>query len=308
MPSRNGWRYDRQNNRLEVQVGSEVVAYFPGRGGEFTPLGSSFYVDERDGSDDYNGLSPQTAKETIAAAIGLCTTGQGDYVFALNAWTVPDAPLTISKTDIHLIGIGSGNFDNGNDMTCADNNTSTVLIESAGYDFELAGFNLSSSGTSGVALELGEGYRLHLHHLTFGCNIACTTGISGNSFTHSTISDCLFGTLVAGNSMYTFLNTSIVRNNRFLATAGVCISAPGGSNMLYTIIEDNKFLVDDAANGDAITIPAAGTANMIINNYAANGMLNSGYSCNPYRDLAANTANHWSMNYRGNEVIEPVGV
>jgi len=78
--------------------------------------------------------------------------------------------------------------------------------------------------------------------------------------------------------------------------------------MLNTIIEDNRFLVDDAANGDAINISSAGASgNMIINNYAANGMLNTGYSYNPYRDLAANTANHWGMNYRGNQVIEPVG-
>ena len=270
-----------------------------------------FFVSERAGigaSDDNEGTDPSLPLATISQAVTNCTTKRGDYIFVLDFWTEASPPLTINKKDIHLIGMGSGNFDAGNDITTPTNNKSAVYITSDGYDMEFAGFNLSSSGTNGVALQLQEGYRLHLHHLTFGCNIACTTGISGNSFTHSTLHDCLFGTLVAGNSFYTFLNTSIVRNNRFLATSGTCISCPGGSGFLNTIVEGNKFLVDDAAHGDAINLAVAGASgNMIDDNVVMNGNALSDYSYNPYRDIGT-TKSHWGRNWRGNEIIEPITV
>ena len=47
---------------------------------------------------------------------------------------------------------------------------------------------------------------------------------------------------------------------------------------------------------------------MVDDNVAMYGMLLNGYTYNPFRDLAANTVNHWGRNYRGNAVIEPVGV
>jgi len=47
---------------------------------------------------------------------------------------------------------------------------------------------------------------------------------------------------------------------------------------------------------------------MIIDNRAINGMLSAGYTYNPFRDLSAHPANHWSMNVRGNAVVEPVGI
>lgn len=278
--------------------------------GKLNIRNNAYFVSERSGvgSNDNAGTDPDKPLADLETAYLKCTANRGDYIFVLDFWTATAAPLTINKADIHLIGMGSGNFDAGNDITTSDASTAAVAVGNSGYDFELAGFNLSSSGTSGVCLSLLEGYRLHIHHLTFGVNIAATTGISGNSFTHSTLHDCLFGTLLTGNSFYTFPNTSIIRNNRFMATGGVCISAPGGSNFLATIVEDNRFLVDDGANGDAITVIVGSSGNMICNNYTMNGMLSAGYAYNPYRDLAAaNTSNHWGMNYRGNSLIEPVG-
>lgn len=273
----------------------------------------AFFVSERSGvgSNDNPGTDPRYPVADLETAYGLCTTNLGDYIFVLDFWTATAPPLTINKRDIHLISMGTGNFDNGNDITTSTANKAAVCIEDGGIDFEMAGFNLSSSGTSGVALEMGEAYRAYIHHCTFGCNIAATTGMAamtgGGSFTHSTLENCLFGTLLTGNSIYVSLNTSIIRNNRFLATAGVCISVPS-TLFTNTIIEGNKFLVDDATHGDAINLSTtSASANMIDDNIAMNGNALSDYSYNPYRDVGT-TKSHWGRNWRGNELIEPYTV
>jgi len=268
-----------------------------------------YFVSARSGvgDDDNAGTDPDAPLATLEAAYLKCTANRGDYIFALDFWEASAPPLTIAKADIHLIGMGSGNFDAGNDITTDENNTAAVQIEDAGYDFEMAGFNLSSTGTNGVALEMGEGYRLHIHHCTFGCNLACVTGIAamagGGSFTHSTIHDCLFGTLLTGNSMYVPLNTSIVRNNRFLPVGGIAISVP--VIFVNTIVEYNRFIIADSAHGEAISIlPAASAGNMLDENVAMKGT-GSSFAKNPFRDTAT-VKSAWGRNYRGRATITPL--
>lgn len=272
---------------------------------------SVYFVSARDGvgDDDNAGTDPDAPLATLEAAYLKCTTGRGDYIFALDFWEASAPPLTIAKADIHLIGMGSGNFDAGNDITTDEANTAAVQIEDTGYDFEMAGFNLSSTGTNGVALEMGEGYRLHIHHCTLGSNLACVTGMAamagGGSFTHSTLEHCLFGTLLTGNSIYLLLNTSIIRNNRFLPTAGICIGTSGGWGIVNTIIEDNKFLVADSAHGEAISLLHASCAgNMMDDNVAMKGT-GSSFDKNPFRDTGT-TKSGWGRNYRGRATITPL--
>jgi hypothetical protein len=305
MPSRNGWRYDRQNNRLEVQVASQVVGYFPGRGSDFTPQGNAFYVDTA-GSDDYNGLSPQTPLLTVDAALAKCTDDENDYIFVLDCWAEDDYPITVDKSTVHIIGVGlpaPWSFP-----TLNGGGTDTIRI-SANYA-ELAGFSMVSASADGVHFYANVGYGW-LHHLNFA--VAATSVVNGIEFdstygTNSLVEDCTFGATsshVTGYGLYGGAHQCEIRNNNFMACATTGIYITGGNTGK---IHDNYFALADDVNGEAITLAAGVSGFLVVNNIAASGMLSNGYSYNPYRDLAANTANHWGMNYRGNAVVEPVGI
>ena len=110
--------------------------------------------------------------------------------------------------------------------------------------------------------------------------------------------------LVAGPLDRCFYQLQILEN-WFHGITGVAINLTrdNGGEVL-----DNRFVVPDGETGEAITLRAACLGTMVEGNRAMSGMLNAGYTYNPFRDLATNTYNHWGMNYRGNSVIEPVGV
>jgi len=327
MGSRYGWRRDRQNNRLEVQVGSEVVAYFPGRGGEFTPQGSAFYVDGTNGSNDYNGLSPQTPKETINAALALCTTDKNDYIFVLRSGDQDEGGAVTSSAirRIHLIGVGNPQTDIAGVVIPADSaGVDAISCANGAFGYsEIAGLSLGGGATGCGGIGLHQTIGLWVHHCAFGHRFVGDTPAYGiwsaaaANAENCLVEDCFFygdanngkGT-IAGNGINLISATPpwnfVIRNNIFmgLSTIAVRVTLLGG------MILDNTFMVPDAVNGEAISIDVGQGSSLgciISGNRAANGMLNAGYEFNPYRDLTANTANAWSMNYRGNSVIEPVG-
>lgn len=268
--------------------------------------GKVFYVNCRDGVglDTHEGTDPQFPLKTLEAAYLLCTTQKGDWIFAQDFWTASAAPLTIAKSDLHLIALGSGNFDAGNDIEGAA--AAAVEIEDDGVDFELAGFNF---GADDVALTMGEAYRAHIHHCTFGNNLGCVTGmaamVGGGSFTSSSIHDCLFGALLSGTAIIVPINTSMVFDNIF--------ENPNASITPILIFRNTKILrnlfkVPDSADGEAINQNVAGSFyNLIDNNVAMYGNAQVGYGQNPYRDVGT-TKSHWGRNWRGNQLIEPITV
>jgi len=86
----------------------------------------------------------------------------------------------------------------------------------------------------------------------------------------------------------------------------ISLGGAGGVQIL-----DNTFLVPDEASGEAINLGDAiyvCSGCLIMGNRAANGMLSNGYTYNPFRDVNTNTLNAWALNYRGNAIVEPVGV
>ena len=272
-----------------------------------TPGGARvFYVNCRDGVglDTHEGTDPQFPLKTLEAAYLKCTTNKGDWIFAQDFWEASAAPLTIDKKDIHIIALGSGNFDDGNDIEGAA--AAAIEIEDGGGDSEIAGFNL---GADDVALTIGEAGRVHIHHCTFGCNIGCVTGraamVGGGSFTHSSIHDCLFGSLLSGTAIIVPLNTSMILDNIFHNPEA---SITPVSIFQHCIILRNTFKVPDSANGEAINQNiAGGYYNLIDKNTAIYGNAQVGYSHNPFRDVGT-TKSHWGRNYRGNQLIEPVTV
>ena len=307
MGSRYGWRRDRQNNRLEVQVGSEVVGYFPGRGSDFTPQGNAFYVDTA-GSDSYNGLSPQTPLLTVDAALAKCTDDENDYIFVLDCWDEDDYPITVDKSTCHIIGVGlptPWSFPTLTGGAAAD-----VMRLSANY-CEIAGFSMISAGYDGIHFYANIGYNW-LHHLNFAVAAASVENaieFDSTYGTNSLIENCTFGATtshITGYGVYGGMHQSVVRNNVFKECDDGAVYVTGTINT--GSIYGNLITVPDDGSGQAITLTAGVSGFMVTDNRAMNGMLSSGYNYNPYRDLAANTANHWGMNYMGNAVVEPVGV
>lgn len=72
--------------------------------------GRSYFVNPAAGADSNDGLTPQTAKLTLAAAYGLCQAGKNDIVYLLaDGATTGTARVnesfTWSKNQTHLIGI-----------------------------------------------------------------------------------------------------------------------------------------------------------------------------------------------------------
>ena len=326
MPSRNGWRYDRQNDRLEVQVASQVVGYFPGRGSNYSPMGKAFYADRTNGNDNYNGLSPQTAKKTVNAALGLCTTNKNDYVFVLESKDEDETAVTTTKERVHLIGISNPQCAFGVVFRATSDTEDALYCDQAGFGYsEIAGISFGGGATGKGGIGLAQTCGLWVHHCTFGNSFCGDTPDYGIYRTcqanpeHLLIEDnFFFGDQAYGNGKLaeeaiqltgaTPPKSPIIRRNTFMGIGGAAcnISATGG------VITDNFFMIPDAETGEAITIDADGISYslgcLIAGNLAANGMLNTGYTYNPYRDLQTNTYNAWSMNYRGNSVIEPVGV
>lgn len=62
--------------------------------------GQHFYVDPVSGSDSYNGRSPDKAKQTLDAAIGLCTAYRGDVI-----WVKKGTQTVTSAVEFDVHGI-----------------------------------------------------------------------------------------------------------------------------------------------------------------------------------------------------------
>lgn len=275
-----------------------------------SPMGGKTYFVNNDtniGSDSHEGNDPEFPLLTIAAAYAKCENQRNDYIFVQRHSTLP-AAITFGgdPSDVHLVSLGSGNWDNGIDLYIEG---ATPIILSGCVDIELAGFNIVTNDDSHPAISIvTSAYRVHIHHCGFGTIYACGGGISGAEFTHSSIDHCIFGTLLEGTAIASEFITSMCLNNLFHTVAGTLgIVHPGVNPCHYSFFLNNMFYVPDSANGEAITLRAGSVHNVIANNQAMNGNALTDYATNPYRDLNGGN-NHWGMNYRGSAVIEPITV
>lgn len=71
--------------------------------------GNIYYVDSGAASGG-NGLSPEYAKQTLAAAVSLCTANNGDVVYVLEGHSedIAAAGVNINTAGITIIGLGHG--------------------------------------------------------------------------------------------------------------------------------------------------------------------------------------------------------
>jgi len=311
MALRYGWKLDRPNSRLEVQVAGQTVAYFPGRGSEYTPHGKAFYVDMVNGSADYNGLSPETPKATIATALALCTADNDDYIYVISKGEgtyVEGATVALSKARVHIIGVSNGPHAYGQLKSATDFDVFTVT----GRYSEIANFRIAGGSNCGGAL-ITNATGTYIHHCEFGNKDAATTpkyGIWGlhQINTYCTFEDNLFMGSGGGASAGTISDTgiymgdsafrgSIIRNSVFinLPTSAIYGSGWDGASVMGNCISCDA---DTAGAGISLTNCQAV---MVANNSANYGK--GAMSANPFVDNG--TTDCWGINYKATTATLP---
>jgi hypothetical protein len=294
------WKGLHTFQHLEVIAGGSVRGLFD------YPGGKTFYVNG--GSDGpttnaYNGKSPQEPKQTVKAALALCTTGKNDTIIVINyggnARAVEDWPIVVSKEMIHIIGVGT---KASKWATITATGAGLSAISWTGGRGEICGVELGGVST-GAGLEAGTlagSWALFCHDCWFG--IADGVGANGIKVPatfdapYLRVEDCEFGAgLTAAAILLTGVSTrgsigSVNHGNLFQK----CVAAidVDGSTQFTRFINNSIFLDADTA-GDAIALPA-GSANCYIDGNRAFMINASPTTKTPFTD--AGSGNCWGIN------------
>jgi len=264
-----------------------LAKYFPVMNSE----SHVFFVDGTDGVGDdgvnTGGQLPDEPFLTITKALSECTAAKNDFIFILNYYqaTGETWPISISKGQVHIIGIGysSGpwNWANPTDDTAA------FSLTTGADGVEIAGLELGA-GASHACIEMTTSglWNTHIHDCGFGTENGMTAaaGIQTTGGTTPTIGEMINGliennrfgrklTLAGINVPTTFVGSNsiegtIIRNNIFeVATGNYGIYVPNTSaSFADGGIFDNKFIVPAEA-GAAVTF-GAGTTGALDGNHA----------------------------------------
>lgn len=101
MSMRNMRKWFEGQNSLIINSGGAPVVASPA----IFPAGTSYFVDSDNGSDSSDGLTPDTAKATIAAAYALMTSNANDVMYiSANAGHTLTGVLDVTKNRCHFIG------------------------------------------------------------------------------------------------------------------------------------------------------------------------------------------------------------
>lgn len=294
--------------------------------------GTTFWVDNTNGSDSASGTDPNHPLATIQAAIDLCTDWEHDYVFvmrkATSDHTIPTGTsILMNKHTVHLIGVANGT-PQGALIRLVQYGSETVNIiefpQDTGYHCEVAGFGLAGGSTTKAGLAVtgsgGGATGGWVHHCNFGGLLTKGTpgyGILADSgeFQAWTIEDCTF--YGSGNNAKGLIGVdginwinqggsaackhSIIRNNIFMGIPGVAINMGAVSGVM---IIGNQFALDAETSGAAITLAAGALGCFCTWNDSqfgsTNAMTNGGF-----RDLAAGDANVWASNWNAGAIVYP---
>jgi len=305
-----------------MTLGSEGLSIF-GDGysrniltGVWTP-GSVFYVDSG-GSDSNSGRTPDDPMKTIDATIAKCTANKGDVIQVLgNSPTTPNdtGTITMDVAGVTLRGLYGRGMLSDSGFGSPTSNVPCLTIAANYVTIENLYLGIDPTGSDGGVIEgstacFGFTLRNCLIEAQYTATYGFYTGAS-NDFPYLLIENCVFGSGQGAKAtnwiqLFNASMSSVIRNNVFKRASGVGINCLGSCGEVSIL--DNTFHLNSDASGGAITLGSGSSSILVAGNRAAYGMLNAGYANNPYRDLSTNTANHWSMNYRGNSVIEPIGV
>lgn len=265
------------------------------------------------GNDANNGRTPATPFLTIQHAINQCVDRNDDFIFCWNTYNQDTFPITLNRSNVHVIGIASPNGQLPALEGQADNAaafTFGIAVEGC----EISGFNMSAGAAHACIEFVGGNNQTWVHNCTFG-HYWFGGGQDGILFPSSSyvgvvIEDNWFygangpkGKLtrygIAGliGSIY----ESTIRNNVFL-NIPTCAMFMAGTNGEVDIIRN---MIGEGADvlGNAITLGLACTGFVVAHNEANFGQILS--TANPYNDMAGATDNHWISNQVGNVIKMP---
>ncbi len=300
--------------------------YSGGLGNALAPgAGAVFYVNGgSDGAanDTGDALTPGAAKQTIAAAIALCTDNNNDTVVILNygsngrtaeaAW-----PIVVDKILMHIVGVGTAGQKwpvvRPADPGGAD--TAAPAFNVTADRVEISGLEIGGGDTAGAIhpTDAGGVWGLTVHDCFFGVtgDAAGQDGIrvpAGSAAPYLTVYGCRFGLFLTrdgvrfdANGTRSMIGVPGRPSNYFHHIAGIAINLaaaveqPGIHNNVIAVVANTA--------GAAITLNAAVLDGWIFGNVANFG--DTAMGNNPYTDGAAGGANDWGNNMQGVTLVMP---
>jgi hypothetical protein len=299
--------------------------YLGGLAGALGPgAGNIYYVNggsDGPANDNFSGLRPDLPKQTIQAAIDLCTSNNNDYVIVLNYGSNGRAaetwPITVDKTLCHIIGVG----------TVGQKWPVVRVAAPAGGDTANPAFSVTADRVEIANLEIGGGntaggihptdaagvWGLTVHDCFFGVTGDSTgqDGIrvpAGSAAPYLTVYGCRFGHFVTrdgirfdANATRCMIGVPGQPQNYFHHLAGVAINL--ASAVTEPGIFNNWIAIPANTAGAAITFAAGVLDAWVMGNVANFGDTDMGN--NPYTDGAGAGANDWAFNYQGITLVQP---
>jgi len=298
-----------------------LAKYFPVMNSE----SHIFFVngDDSIGDDGVNrdGQIPDEPFLTITHALSQCSDDTNDFIFVPNYYqaTGETWPIDISKSQVHVIGIG---YSYGPcNWVQPTGDTAAFTISSGATGCEIAGFELGAGENHGCIEVRGSGvWNIHIHDCGFGSELGMTGayGIRTGDGTHvgelikALIENNRFGTnLTAAGIEISSLKTGpnsirgcIIQDNLFEVNTGdIGISvAKAGADFGDGGIFDNKFILQTDVEGMAITLVATVVGGFVDGNIASVLANEASMDNNPYLTTTA-CGPAWGLNYKGSSEL-----
>ena len=285
------------NPKSAAWYGSDLANYvIPGAG-----LGNVFYCDGCAGSNDNDGLTPQTPKLTLTAALALCTNDMNDTIVVLDYWQPAGEswPVSINKSKVNIIGTPSGSF---RPWACVAPPGDTAGFSIAASDVIVRGFYFDA-GASHAGIEFASNKcRMGIYDSYFGTGAMGVMSAAGGIEFGLEIRNCFFQQSLTAQGIYINDDPAFIKiiGNVFDRVQGVAIEVvQGGAPMIL----DNVIALPSNTAGMAITLGASVTRAIVNGNSANYGDTVMGNV--PFTDGAGAGVNSWLLNYQGTTAAMP---
>ena len=241
--------------------------------------GKIYYVDEENGSSGNDGLTPETAFDTILAATALCRDDYSDdaqyfiYIFP-GTYTETD-DLRLYGHGMHLIGIGQPGADSGVNILATNCTNGCILLAGANCSIENIEFrcDIDVPGIFVIASD---------NSIISNCTFKGTSGTTTNAILvddmrTSIIEGCTFGEaggdfergIFCESGADKYLIDSRITNNKMYADGAAAMGIRVHADVVtYGTVIDRNFINLGKATGASIGIDnnASGVI-MICDNY-----------------------------------------
>ena len=269
----------------------------------------------------YDGLTPSTPKQTITAALALCTSNNNDYVVILNYGANGRAqetwPIDVNKTLVHIVGVGTVGQKWPVVRVAAPGagDTANPAFSVTAGRVEIANLEIGGGDTAGGIHPTNAGgvWGLTVHDCFFGVTGDSTgqDGIrvpAGSAAPYLTVYGCRFGHYLTrdgirydANGTRSMIGVPGEKANYFHNLPGICINI--ASAVTEPGVFNNWMAVIDDTQGHGITLATAVSGAWVMGNTANFG--DADMVANPFEDGAAGDANTWANNYKGITIIHP---